>query len=93
MPNRVAFENMGGSGLRLRGRSDCQPTFAAYLQNELGLKKGERDRYSNAQSASVPDCIYRVPLKAGLIVVNTNPLYTPREMEHQFKDAGMYLPL
>ena len=60
--------------------------FAAYLQNELGIEKGDR------LAIQMPNCLqYFIvltgALKAGCIVVNTNPLYTPREMEHQFKDA------
>lgn len=60
--------------------------FAAYLQS-LGLKKGNRIALQIPNLLQYPVIIYGA-LKAGLIVVNTNPLYTPREMEHQFKDSG-----
>ena len=61
--------------------------FASFLQNDLGLKKGDRI------AIQLPNCLqYPVALfgafRAGLVVVNTNPLYTEREMEHQFKDSG-----
>lgn len=85
--NRVAFENMG---VRLTfGEIDQHATnFAAYLQNELGLKKGDRIAIQMPNLLQFP-IAFIGSLKAGLIVVNTNPLYTPREMEHQFKDAGV----
>jgi long-chain acyl-CoA synthetase len=85
--NRVAFENMG---VRLTfGEIDEHATnFAAYLQNELGLKKGDRIAIQMPNLLQFP-IAFIGSLKAGLIVVNTNPLYTPREMEHQFKDAGV----
>ena len=85
--DRIAFENMG---VRLTfGEIDKHATsFAAYLQNELGLKKGERIAIQMPNLLQFP-IAFIGSLKAGLIVVNTNPLYTPREMEHQFKDAGV----
>ena len=83
--NRIAFENMGGkiTYYEVDRLSTC---FAAYLQNELGLKKGERIAIQMPNLLQFPIAMIG-SLKAGLIVVNTNPLYTPREMEHQFKDA------
>ena len=61
--------------------------FAAWLQNKTDLKPGDRI------AVQMPNvCQYLVvtfgAMRAGLIVVNTNPLYTPREMEHQFNDSG-----
>jgi len=61
--------------------------FAAWLQNKTDLKPGDRI------AVQMPNvCQYLVvtfgALRAGLTVVNTNPLYTPREMEHQFNDSG-----
>ena len=61
--------------------------FAAYLQS-LGLKKGERMAIEMPNLLQFPVAFIGA-LKAGLIVVNTNPLYTPREMEHQFRDSGI----
>lgn len=60
--------------------------FAAYLQEGLGLKPGERIAIQMPNLLQFPIAFFGA-LRAGLIVVNTNPLYTPREMEHQFKDA------
>src|SRR5690606_19143404 len=61
--------------------------FAAYLQQELKLKKGERIAIQMPNCLQFPIAFFGA-LRAGLIVVNTNPLYTSREMEHQFRDAG-----
>ncbi len=85
--DRVAFENMGVS-LTFGEIDKLSTNFAAYLQNELGLKKGERIAIQMPNLLQFP-IAFIGSLKAGLIVVNTNPLYTPREMEHQFKDAGV----
>jgi long-chain acyl-CoA synthetase len=84
--DRVAYENMG---IKLTfGEVDRLSTaFGAYLQNELGLKKGDRIAIQMPNLLQFP-VAFIGSLKAGLIVVNTNPLYTPREMEHQFKDSG-----
>ena len=83
---KVAFENMG---VRLTyGEVDrLSRDFAAYLQSGLGLKKGERIAIQMPNLLQFPVAFFGA-LRAGLIVVNTNPLYTPREMEHQFKDSG-----
>jgi len=64
--------------------------FAAWLQNESGLEAGDR------VAVQMPNLIqYLVVvlgvLRAGMVVVNTNPLYTERELEHQFNDAGVRL--
>ena len=61
--------------------------FAAYLQNS-GLKPGDRIALQMPNLLQYPIALFG-SLRAGLIVVNTNPLYTPREMEHQFKDSGV----
>jgi long-chain acyl-CoA synthetase len=84
---RVAFENFG-KALTFAEVDQLSTHFAAYLQNELGLKKGERIALQIPNLLQFP-IAFIGSLKAGLIVVNTNPLYTPREMEHQFKDAGV----
>ena len=83
--DREAFENMD-KVLTYKQLDEMSTAFAAYLQSALGLEKGDRI------AIQMPNCLqYPVALvgaqKAGLIVVNTNPLYTPREMEHQFNDA------
>jgi long-chain acyl-CoA synthetase len=83
----VAFENMGIK-LTFTEVDKLSTHFAAYLQQKLGLKKGERIAIQMPNLLQFP-IAFIGSLKAGLIVVNTNPLYTPREMEHQFKDAGI----
>lgn len=59
---------------------------AAYLQN-LGLVKGDRVALMMPNMPEYPVAVAAV-LRAGLVVVNVNPLYTPRELEHQLQDAG-----
>jgi long-chain acyl-CoA synthetase len=83
--DRIAFENMGVR-LTFSEVDRLSSQFAAYLQHELGLKKGERIAIQMPNLLQFP-IAFIGSLKAGLIVVNTNPLYTPREMEHQFNDA------
>ena len=61
--------------------------FAAYLQS-LGLQKGDRIAIQMPNLLQYPIVLFGA-IRAGLTVVNTNPLYTPREMEHQFKDSGV----
>lgn len=83
---QAAFENMG-KVLTYREVDEYSTHFAAYLQN-LGIEKGDRI------ALQMPNCLqYPIALigalKAGCIVVNTNPLYTHREMEHQFSDANI----
>ena len=83
--SKEAFENMGKS-LTYHEVDQQSDFFAAYLQNKLGMKKGDRI------AIQMPNCLqYPIvligALKAGCVVVNTNPLYTHREMEHQFSDA------
>jgi len=62
--------------------------FADFLQNELKLEKGDRIAIQMPNLLQYPIVLIG-SLRAGLIVVNTNPLYTPREMEHQFIDSGV----
>jgi long-chain acyl-CoA synthetase len=83
--NKVAFENMGAS-LTYGQVDELSRNFAAYLQQELGLKKGDRIAIQMPNLLQFP-IAFIGSLRAGLIVVNTNPLYTPREMEYQFKDS------
>lgn len=84
--DRVAFENMG-IRLTYEKLDGLSRDFAAYLQNELGLRKGDRIAIQMPNLLQFPVAFFGA-LRAGLIVVNTNPLYTPREMEHQFSDSG-----
>ena len=61
--------------------------FASFLQNDLKLQKGDRIAIQMPNTLQYPIAMFGA-LRAGLAVVNTNPLYTPREMQHQFKDSG-----
>lgn len=84
--DREAFENMGVS-LTYDRLDKLSRDFAAYLQEGLKMKPGERIAIQMPNLLQFPIAFIGA-LRAGLIVVNTNPLYTPREMEHQFKDSG-----
>lgn len=84
--DQVAFHNMG-KDITYTELNQLSSHFAAYLQNTLGLKKGDRIAIQLPNLLQYPIALFG-SLKAGLIVVNTNPLYTAREMEHQFKDSG-----
>ncbi|MFH1044383.1 MAG: AMP-binding protein [Pseudomonadota bacterium] len=61
--------------------------FAAFLQSLPGMKKGERVAIISPNLLQYPVALIGI-LRAGMIVVNVNPLYTPRELEHQLKDSG-----
>ncbi len=61
--------------------------FASFLQNDLKLLKGDRIAIQMPNTLQYPIAMFGA-LRAGMVVVNTNPLYTPREMQHQFKDSG-----
>ncbi|MGM8061489.1 long-chain-fatty-acid--CoA ligase [Vogesella indigofera] len=62
--------------------------FASYLQNTLQLAKGTRVAIMMPNLLQYPVAVFGI-LRAGCTVVNVNPLYTPRELEHQLKDAGV----
>lgn len=81
-----AFSNFGCT-LTFAEMDRKSAAFAAFLRNELGLEPGDRIAIQLPNLLQTPIAIFGA-LRAGLVVVNTNPLYTPREMEHQFKDSG-----
>ncbi|MCX4029269.1 AMP-binding protein [Endozoicomonas sp. SM1973] len=81
-----AFSNLG-QVLTYRQLDQLSSQFAAYLQNETDLKPGDRIAIQMPNILQFPIATFGA-LRAGLIVVNTNPLYTEREMEHQFNDSG-----
>ncbi|MDQ3534227.1 MAG: AMP-binding protein, partial [Bacteroidota bacterium] len=85
--NQIAFQNMGKS-ITYNELNKESAQFAAYLQNVLNLKKGDRIAIQLPNLLQYPIALFGA-LRAGLVVVNTNPLYTAREMEHQFKDSGV----
>ncbi len=60
--------------------------FASYLQNDLGLKKGDRVAIMMPNILQYPVALFGI-LRAGMVAVNVNPLYTARELEHQLKDS------
>ncbi len=84
--DQPAFMNMG-SVMTYRKLEERSRAFAAYLQNDLKLKKGDRVALMMPNLLQYPIALFGV-LRAGLIAVNVNPLYTPRELEHQLNDSG-----
>jgi long-chain acyl-CoA synthetase len=84
--SRPAFHNMGTT-LTFGQIDTLSRRFASYLQNDLGLKKGDRVAIMMPNILQYPIALFGI-LRAGLIAVNVNPLYTPRELEHQMKDSG-----
>jgi long-chain acyl-CoA synthetase len=84
--DRSAFANMGVS-MTFGELDKLSRDFAAYLISR-GLEPGDKIALMMPNLLQYPVALYGA-LRAGLVVVNTNPLYTPREMEHQFTDAGV----
>ena len=83
--NRVAYDFMG-KRITYAQTDTLSQAFAAYLQG-LGLVKGDRVAIMMPNVPQYPVAVAAI-LRAGFVVVNVNPLYTPRELEHQLKDAG-----
>ena len=83
--NRVAYSFMG-KDVTYAQTDSLSNAFAAYLQG-LGLVKGDRVAIMMPNTPQYPVAVAGI-LRAGLVVVNVNPLYTPRELEHQLKDSG-----
>ncbi len=81
-----AFTNFGKS-ITYAELEQQSRHFAAYLQKVAGLKKGDRVALMMPNLLQYPIACLGV-LRAGMVVVNVNPLYTPRELEHQLKDSG-----
>ncbi|MDK3006712.1 long-chain-fatty-acid--CoA ligase FadD [Providencia rettgeri] len=84
--DQPAFINMGAV-MTYRKLEERSRAFAAYLQNGLGLKKGDRVALMMPNLLQYPIALFGI-LRAGMVVVNVNPLYTPRELEHQLNDSG-----
>ena len=84
--DRPAFTALGQT-LNYGDIDRLSADFAAYLQNETNLQKGDRIAVQLPNLLQYPIVVFGA-MRAGLIVVNTNPLYTEREMEHQFNDSG-----
>ncbi|MBT9511901.1 MAG: long-chain-fatty-acid--CoA ligase [Acidovorax sp.] len=83
--DRVAYSFMG-KDVTYAQTDSLSSAFAAYLQS-LGLVKGDRVAIMMPNVPQYPVTVAAV-LRAGFVVVNVNPLYTPRELEHQLKDSG-----
>ena len=83
--DRPAFTSMGKT-LTFRDFEAASAKIAVWLQAK-GLEKGDRVAVMMPNVLQNPVIIFGI-LRAGLVVVNVNPLYTPRELEHQLKDAG-----
>lgn len=83
--DRLAFSSMG-RGMTFRELEQQSRKVGAWLQSK-GLVKGDRVAVMTPNILQNPVTVYGI-LRAGMIVVNVNPLYTPRELEHQLKDSG-----
>jgi long-chain acyl-CoA synthetase len=83
--DKTAFIFMGKS-ITFRELDEMSQHFGAYLQSR-GLEPGDRIALMMPNMLQYPVAMFGA-LRAGFILVNTNPLYTPREMKHQFNDSG-----
>ena len=84
--DKPAFSNLGKT-LTYGELYELSGAFAAYLQQHTDLQPGDRIAVQLPNLIQYPIVVFGA-MRAGLIVVNTNPLYTAREMEHQFNDSG-----
>ncbi|UPQ83847.1 MULTISPECIES: long-chain-fatty-acid--CoA ligase FadD1 [Pseudomonas] len=84
--DKPAFSNLGKT-LTYGELYTLSGEFAAYLQQNTDLQPGDRIAVQLPNLLQYPVVVFGA-MRAGLIVVNTNPLYTSREMEHQFNDSG-----
>jgi long-chain acyl-CoA synthetase len=85
-PENAAYTNMGKT-LSYAELDRLSMQFACYLQDTLGLTRGERVAIMLPNILQYPVAMCGI-FRAGLVVVNVNPLYTARELEHQLKDSG-----
>ena len=85
-PERPAFTSMGAT-LSYAELDELSMRFAAYLKNTLGLVRGERLAIMLPNLLQYPVVMFGA-FRAGLVVVNVNPLYTARELQHQLADSG-----
>ena len=83
--DRVAFSSFGQGRTYDEVRQHAR-NFSAYLQNELGIKKGDRVALMTPNCMAFPVAMFGI-VGAGAIQVNVNPLYTGRELRHQLQDA------
>ena len=85
-PDNAAYTNMGRT-LTYADLNQMSMKFACYLQHTLGLMRGERVAIMLPNILQYPVAMCGA-FRAGLVVVNVNPLYTARELQHQLKDSG-----
>ncbi|NVJ68211.1 MAG: AMP-binding protein [Gammaproteobacteria bacterium] len=85
-PNQPAVSNLGVT-LTYAELDQKSTDFAAFLQKELGMQKGDKLALMMPNLLQYPIALYGA-LKAGVVIVNVNPLYTPRELKHQLNDSG-----
>ncbi|MCV6610538.1 MAG: AMP-binding protein [Amphritea sp.] len=83
---KPAFSSFGNA-MSFADLDRLSDAFAVYLQQETDLQPGDRIAVQLPNLNQYPVVLFGA-FKAGLVVVNTNPLYTPRELEHQFNDSG-----
>jgi long-chain acyl-CoA synthetase len=84
--SRPAYRNMGAT-ITYRRLDELSRAFGAYLQKAAGLTKGDRVAVMMPNLLQYPVVLFGA-LRAGFTVVNCNPLYTARELEHQLQDSG-----
>jgi long-chain acyl-CoA synthetase len=84
--DRAAYSNFGRT-ITFRQLDAMSRAFGAWLQKEARLKRGDRIALMMPNILQYPVALFGA-LRAGLTIVNTNPLYTHRELEHQLKDSG-----
>jgi long-chain acyl-CoA synthetase len=84
--DQVAYSNLGQT-LTYRELDDLAARFASWLQNEAGLIRGDRVAIMMPNLLQYPVALFGA-LRAGMVIVNINPLYTPRELEYQLIDSG-----
>lgn len=84
--DNIAFTCMG-QDVTFREIDEKSAKFAAFLRNEGGLEQGDRVAIQLPNLIQYPVAAWGI-LRAGLVLVNTNPMYTERELRHQFKDSG-----
>ncbi|WP_028313314.1 AMP-binding protein [Desulfatibacillum aliphaticivorans] len=83
---KPAFHQMGKS-ITYDELNELSKKFASFLQNDLGLKQGARVALMMPNVLQYPIALFGI-LRAGMVAVNVNPLYTARELEHQLNDSG-----
>jgi long-chain acyl-CoA synthetase len=88
---RIAFTNLGAN-LSYQQLNQLVGNFSAYLQQKLGVQKGDRVGIMLPNSLQYPLAMFAI-LKAGAVVVNFNPLYTADEVKHQIADSGIKVML